>query len=152
MVHSLACIQHLDIDDITKKCKKQTSIIQTIKGENNENYDSRRSEPPELSRLNHRIRVLNDSMKKMEYLCFNKKHLTDVLLWSSNVDNYSICEMMTIAGIMVEFNENEVCGMLCEFRAWRILPCAMSLHSRLGKNSLLGLLGQDLIIRYLSHS
>ena len=148
MVNRLACISQLDVDGITAKCRKQTSIIQTFEGKHREKHResySRRTASPTLSGLNNRIRDLNSAMKKIEFLCFNRKYLTDVLSSSYTVDNSSLCEMMIIAGIMVEFNENEVYKMLCQFCAWRILPFAMSLHKRLGKGSLPGLLDEELI-------
>jgi hypothetical protein len=146
MVNRLACMSQLDVDGITAKCRKQTAIIQTFEERYRENYRrQRKTVPLTLSGLNDRIRVLNSAMKKMEFLCFNRKYLTDVLSSSYTVDNSSLCETMTIAGIMVEFNESEVYKMLCQYCAWKILPFAMSLHKRLGKGSLLGLLDEELI-------
>jgi hypothetical protein len=64
---------------------------------------------------------------------------------SSVIDNMEFCTKMKSIVLIVDSIEYEVRDMLDGMRAWKMMQCAMSLHSRLGADSGLGLLGQDLV-------
>jgi hypothetical protein len=55
------------------------------------------------------------------------------------------CVEMTSAVMIMESIECEIEDMLDGIRAWKILQCAMALHRRVGAESWLGSLGQDLV-------
>jgi hypothetical protein len=57
----------------------------------------------------------------------------------------SKCTMALNVALNLWALEQEVSDIYTELTSWKVLHCAMALHLRLGKNSLLGMMGEDVV-------
>jgi hypothetical protein len=116
--------------------------------------------PARFANIQWRIKDLCEHMKK-KYICcipvltedgvrnmchwqpyFDTKHF--VIMANLTCDRVFCRDMMSAICIIESF-ENELRDILDEVRAWKALQCALALHRRLGRNSLLGSVGDDVV-------
>jgi len=116
--------------------------------------------PACLANIQWRIEDLCEHMRK-KYICcipaltedgvrnvcdwkpyFDTKHF---VIMANLVCDRVFCRFMMSAICIFESFENELRDILDEVRAWKALQCALALHRRLGRNSPLGSVGEDVV-------
>ncbi len=116
----------LDLDDMKERIFETSRFVLL----------TRTSCIPELSDSGERD-FENDWSPRLHVRLFLEK--------SRLMDNVEFCATMKSTVLIVDSIEYEVRDMLDGMRAWKIMQCATSLHSRLGADSGLGSLGIDLV-------